>query len=206
MARGGARFGGGRRGPAPDPSSARQKRLAAKAAREAITGDRSQAEAKRAIAAKRLTPAPVVLGQRFGQLPRTGFTGRVPAWPLTTSATARERKVWKWAWRTPQAAAWSTEPWRHRTIAMWCRLSVRCEEPDASAASISALVRLAEQIGLTPAGLRLNRWEIQESPGTRAAADETKEPLQLPPPSRDIRDRLTVVRGVTDTTDQSTTN
>ena len=42
--------------------------------------------------------------------------------------------MWRWAWRTPQAAAWITEPWRHRAVAQWVRLSVQAEERDAPAA------------------------------------------------------------------------
>ncbi|WP_325594306.1 hypothetical protein, partial [Iamia sp.] len=132
------------------------------------------------------------LGVRFGELPRGGYTGRLPAWPLS-AATARERTVWKEAWRTPQAAAWSTEPWRHRTVALWVRWTVRMEEPDAPAAVGSVVVRLADQIGLTPAGLRENQWKIQEAPAHPAAAPAGAK-VPVPPPSTPSpRDRLRVV-------------
>jgi hypothetical protein len=106
-------------------------------------------------------------------LPRAGFTGRVPAWPLSPAST-REREVWKQIWRTPQAAAWSTEPWRHRTVGLYVRATVRCEASDAPASLLTAAIRLADQIGLTPAGLRENGWELEELPGSRALAERTE--------------------------------
>ena len=167
MPRGGAR---NRSGPQPDPNSERSE--------------------------KRRKAGEKILGHRFGRLPRAGFTGRVPAWPLTTPATTREREVWKDAWRTPQAAAWATEPWRHRTVALWVRSSVRCEEPDAAASLLAATIRLADQIGMTPAGLRENGWEIEEAPGSRAQPEpEPSGPARAPkpPPAVPLRDRLKVV-------------
>lgn len=137
------------------------------------------------------------LGRRFGKLPRLGYTGRVPAWPLS-KASARERQRWKAVWRTPQAAAWSTEPWRHDAVAMFVRCAVRAEEPDAPAAIVTAMLRLRDEIGLTPAGLRLNEWEIEEAPGSR-----TGEPVEQGAPARPaapvptgrvaVKQRLTVV-------------
>ena len=136
------------------------------------------------------------LGVRFGKLPAGGYTGRLPAWPLTTPATARERQVWRWAWRTPQAAAWISEPWRHRAVAQWVRLSVQAEGPDAPAAIHAQLIRYADQIGLTPAGLRENRWEIQEVPGAVTSSEpvEPSGPSPAPaPPPVPLRERLKVV-------------
>lgn len=134
------------------------------------------------------------LGVRFGRLPRAGYTGRPPAWPLST-ATTREREVWKAAWRTPQAAAWSTEPWRHRTVAMWVRWSVRAEDKDAPAAVATAALRLADQIGLSPAGLRENNWEIEEAPSSAVVEPEAKPAkVPQPPPAKPLKGRLQVVR------------
>lgn len=141
------------------------------------------------------------LGRRFGKLPRAGYTGPIPAWPLTTPATTRERKVWTDAWRKPQAAAWATESWRHRAVAMWVRLSVRLEEPDAPASLAAQVIRFADQIGMTPAGLRENGWEIEEAPGSRVAAEvepgAPAEPAGQAPAGPVVlpRDRLTVVAG-----------
>ena len=103
--------------------------------------------------------------------------------------------MWNAAWKTPQAAAWATEPWRHRTVAMWVRWSVRMEAADAPAAVGTVVMRLADQIGLTPAGMRENRWVILELPNSAPAA-ATEPASRVPPPMEgrtDPRRRLTVV-------------
>lgn len=105
-------------------------------------------------------------GLKFTALPREGFLGEVPEFPLP-GALAREVEVWEAAWRTPQAAAWAVEPWRWRTVALWVRVSVRVEDPDAPAALLGHVHRFADQIGLTPAGMKENGWAL--------AADEVKE-------------------------------
>lgn len=129
-------------------------------------------------------------GIRYLHLPAGGYTGRVPAWPLTKAST-REREVWKEAWRTPQAAQWIREKsWRLRTVAMWVRWTVRAEAPDAPASALTQANRLADQIGLTPAGLRENGWLIPgdelaavreekvAEPRTKQAAAPTRRPLR----------------------------
>ena len=125
----------------------------------------------------------------FSALPREGFTGRIPKFPLpkmamgfwtkdgehiddTESAaefSKREAALWKWAWRTPQAAAWAAEPWRQYSVAQWVRASVLCEGSDAKAADRTAMLRLADQIGMSPTGLAANGWKI---------ADVEPEPLK----------------------------
>jgi len=92
-------------------------------------------------------------------LPSEGFAGKVPDFPLETP-TDREVEVWAQAWALPQACAWSMESWRWRAVAMWVRYSVRMEDLEASAALANVVVRFADQIGLTPAGLKENGWKI----------------------------------------------
>lgn len=88
----------------------------------------------------------------------------------------REQQVWSDVWSTPQAAAWIGEPWRWLTIAHYCRMTVRVEQAEASAAEATAMLRLQEQVGLTPAGLVLNGWEITaDEVGERREAQETVE-------------------------------
>ncbi len=105
-------------------------------------------------------------------LPAGGYRGLVPEFPLP-SASDHELDVWAQAWRTPQAVAWSTQPWRWRTVAMWVRWSVRMEDPKASAGLGQVVMRLADQIGLTPAGLKENGWKIAEP------APETASPPRV---------------------------
>lgn len=106
----------------------------------------------------------------FSALPAEGYTGKPPAFPLP-KPSARERAVWAEAWTSPQACAWADEPWRWRTIGMWVRWSVRMEDDDASAALGNVVVRFADQIGLTPAGLKENGWTIAAA--DVAAGDES---------------------------------
>ena len=155
MARGGAR---NRSGPAPDPSSGRSERR----------------------------------GYKLTALPAEGFDGEAPAWPLpqrqvfvetfvdgqkvrevdedaSQDVAARELELWAWVWSLPQACAWSmtAERWRWHSVAMWVRTAVLCESSEATAADKNSLHRFADQIGLTPAGLRENGWAV--------AADEVAE-------------------------------
>ena len=112
-------------------------------------------------------------GISFSALPSEGFKGRVPKFPLPDQ-TAREADVWKWAWRTPQAVAWDREPWRWRSVALWVRWSVQAESPECSASILAQVIRLADQIGFTPAGLKENGWRIAEDEvAARAAARPT---------------------------------
>lgn len=95
----------------------------------------------------------------------------------TVSVSNREQELWEWAWRTPQANAWSlpSESWRSYTVAMWVRTAVICESSEATAADKNSLHRFADQIGLTTAGLREMGWQV--------AADEVaprREPVAAP--------------------------
>ena len=122
-------------------------------------------------------------GYTLTALPLAGYDEAAPDFPLP-AATARELEVWAQAWTTPQACAWSEEPWRWRSVAMWVRWSVRMEADDASAALGNVVVRFADQIGLTPAGLKENGWKI--------ADPEPAEPEQTPDQGNvtSIKDRL----------------
>ncbi|HEY4751644.1 MAG TPA: hypothetical protein VIH37_00055 [Candidatus Limnocylindrales bacterium] len=100
-------------------------------------------------------------GYRLDRLPAAGYDGPVPDFPLP-GASERELEVWQREWRTPQACAWSmpTEHWRWPKIAWWVRLTVRCEAPDAPATLVAPLLRIADDIGMTTAGLAAMGWTI----------------------------------------------
>lgn len=127
-------------------------------------------------------------GVSYDKLPAEGYKGEVPDFPLSPAVVIfeyfdtdskqkiretdeaasgarndRERDLWDWAWSTPQACAWALEPWRWQAVAMWVRVSALCESPEATAADKGSLHRFADQIGLTPAGLKENGWAIQRS-------------------------------------------
>jgi hypothetical protein len=99
-------------------------------------------------------------GVSLSALPAS-YEGPVPEWPLP-DASVRELEVWESTWRLPQGAAWSlpSESWRVRSVAMWVRLAVRCEDPDASASLLGQLHRFADQVGLTTAGLAEMGWRV----------------------------------------------
>lgn len=123
-------------------------------------------------------------GVVFEALPADGFTGEAPPFPLgkvnifyvikgddgkpvrefdedgTQERFTRELELWAWAWTTPQACAWITEPWRWYAVAMWVRTAALCESSDAQAADKNSLHRFADQVGLTPAGLKENGWKV----------------------------------------------
>lgn len=175
-----SRGGHARSGPAPDPRSERSERR----------------------------------GLRLDALPSEGHKGRAPKFPLprvpvydiwfedkvrhkeldedaTEARHARELELWRWAWRTPQAAAWAREPWRWHSVAMWVRTSVICESADATAADKNSLHRFADQVGLTPAGLRENGWAIAVD---QVAQQRATAPDDTPEDPDDVRGRLSVVR------------
>jgi hypothetical protein len=115
-------------------------------------------------------------GYSLTALPAEGFTGVVPEFPLPNPAV-RELELWEQAWRTPQACAWSlpSERWRQRTVALWVRVSWRCEDSEAGAALLGQLHRFADQIGMTTAGLAEMGWrvavdELAEKKATKPAA------------------------------------
>lgn len=117
-------------------------------------------------------------GLSFRTLDAAGYKGQAPKFPLEM-LTLREAAVWVDLWTTPQAIAWAAEPWRWRIIAMYVRLSVACEGTlgedgilmQASAAHVAQAHRFADQIGLTPAGLKENGWSV----GSTVMEDESDE-------------------------------
>lgn len=117
------------------------------------------------------------IGYTLAALPAEGYQGDIPNFPLP-ALTTREAEVWQQAWRTPQAAAWSMEPWRWPTVAMWVRWSVRMEDHEAGASLATAVIRLADQIGMTPAGLKENGWKIapDEITGRRQGKQAAAKP------------------------------
>lgn len=122
-------------------------------------------------------------GIKLDALPAKGFDGDIPEFPLPRVVFGeddplndvradREQELWEWAWSTPQACAWALEPWRWQAVAMWVRTSAVCESVEATAADKGSLHRFADQIGLTPAGLRENGWSIQRSEIDAARAEK----------------------------------
>lgn len=136
-------------------------------------------------------------GLSFSALPASGYDGDAPDFPLpartvhrwefedkrkfqvldldaTQAVTDRECELWTWLWTTPQACAWAqaSERWRLPTIAMYVRTFVICEGSDATAADKGSLHRFADDIGMTPAGLKVNGWTVaKDELGERRVTD-----------------------------------
>lgn len=117
-------------------------------------------------------------------LPAQGWDGKPPPWPLPKKPS-RETALWRKAWKFPQAAAWSKMPWLHLMIAQWVHWTVKSEQPDASPSTMTQVIRLADAIGLTPAGMREHGWVVREE-----LDSEEAEPNALAPvtPMRRLRE------------------
>ena len=126
-------------------------------------------------------------------LPADGYDGDLPSWPLHNEPSTAEEALWMDLWRTPQACAWSLEPWRWYSVAQYVRLAVRSEAEDAPVNLVPQVIRYADMIGLTPAGLVANGWAIAvdgvETVAPRSSGVSSK-------PSGGSRARLAVVKDV----------
>lgn len=136
-------------------------------------------------------------------LPLTGRPGDPPEWPLPEQ-TDREVHHWARLWKLPQATEWERLE-LFVEVALYVRRLCECELPGANAALGNHVIRLSEALGLTTAGLRVNRWHIgtsrsatataEASPESAPAADGTQAPTARPVASRaSMRGRLAVVR------------
>lgn len=168
MPRGGAR---NRSGPAPDPHSRTSERKG-----YTLTALPSEGYALKAPA----FPLPRTV--RKSWMAVEGGKAQVVDDDATEAFRNRELDVWAEAWRTPQACAWSMEPWRWAVVAEFCRLKTVVEtEPDANASLVAQLHRYRDQIGLTPAGLRDNGWAIaKDELGAKRAERAEQEPPAEP--------------------------
>lgn len=158
-------------------------------------------------------------GYKLTALPSEGYRGTVPEFPLmarkvyrwetedkrryqvldedaTADVADREAALWEWAWRTPQACAWSmpSESWRINTIGMWVRTFVICEGGESTAADKGSLHRFADQIGMTTAGLSEMGWQIAVDE-TAIKREDRAAKAETPPARKSSRDRLKVVGG-----------
>lgn len=136
-------------------------------------------------------------GVVFTALPSEGCKRKPPAWPLSApvgegdldTIAALEQARWEEVWKSPQAVAWHAQRWRWLTVAHYVRVSV-VVELGGKAADVTAMIRLADQVGMTPAGLKENGWKIAED---QVAAKRTAKKAPARRPS--ARSRMTVVRG-----------
>lgn len=153
-------------------------------------------------------------GREYVELPAKGFKGYVPVFPLpkldvyvtelsdegkpyralstelTEETHRRELALWRRLWRYPQASCWSREKWRQDAVAHYVRVSVRVEGPEAKAADVTAMLRLRDEIGLTPQGMSLNGWKVvEDETAVKRAAKKSESTAQ------ERRRRFDVVTG-----------
>lgn len=128
-------------------------------------------------------------GYSLTALPAEGYRGPAPDFPLP-GPSERELEAWAEAWATPQACAWSmpSESWRIPTVALWVRVKVRAEDPEAPASLLAQLHRFADQIGMTTAGLAEMGWKVAVDEVGAKAAERAAEPEpSRPKPERRMR-------------------
>jgi hypothetical protein len=110
-----------------------------------------------------------------------------------TDATGRELEHWARLWVTPQAVMWDRLG-LGVDVALYVRRLAETELPGASAALGNHLIRLSEALGLTTAGMRVNRWQVAgEQPLAAPAQPQVGE--GRPAVRRSSRARLKVVPG-----------
>lgn len=102
----------------------------------------------------------------------------------------REAELWRTLWGKPQAVVWE-KMGQEFEVALYVRRFAEAEEPD-SAISASTLVRqMADALGLTIPGLRVNRWKIAaDQVAVKREQHETVEPSKP-----GARDRFKIVTG-----------
>lgn len=90
-------------------------------------------------------------------LPAEGRTGKAPAWPLTKNAA--QEKMWARLWRKPQAVQWEALGLEDQ-IAAYCRAYHESVAPSAPAGLKTAVLRMEDNLGISPAGMASHRWKI----------------------------------------------
>lgn len=94
-----------------------------------------------------------------GALPRRGPQLKPPAWPDGTPS-ATEAALWRRLWLSPPASLWRAQRTDPSIVAAYCRLyDVFMTDPKPATAT--ALARVADGLGLTPAGLARLRLRVE---------------------------------------------
>lgn len=128
------------------------------------------------------------IGFTLTALPSGGYDDTVPdLLDYLPVATERQRDIWAKLWTTPQACAWSLEPWRWPVIADLAKYLARADDPEAPIGIATAVRQLRDDVGLSKAGLVANGWAI--------AVDETapKRAAKNAADTSSARDRIKVV-------------
>lgn len=129
------------------------------------------------------------IGFTLTALPNGGHDGEAPdLFDYLPDASSRQLDIWAKLWTTPQACAWSIEPWRWPVIADLAKYLARADDPEAPIGIATAVRQLRDDLGLSKAGLIANGWAI--------AHDETAAKRETKPTKRaSARDRFKAVDG-----------
>lgn len=108
--------------------------------------------------------------------------GEEPAWPLS-KPTQFERRLWTELWTMPQAVVWE-EQRQFQEVALYVRTYAKASRPKASASIATAVLRMADSLGLTIPGMHRNRWKLGTpqtvaKPAKRAGRQSSKERLKV---------------------------
>lgn len=123
-------------------------------------------------------------GVRLTALPSEGYRGKVPDFPLPDAAD-REIEVWAREWASPVACWWATRPDLHADVALYVRFLVLIEGGEAKGTDINGYLRLKDQIGRSPAGMKENGLAVAvDEVGAKAAERPTLEPGAARPARR----------------------
>ena len=120
-------------------------------------------------------------GFKLTALPSEGFKGEAPDLSaFLVKPSARHQQVWTQLWTTPQACAWSLEPWCWPVVADLVKWQVRSDLPDAPVSLAQAVRQLRDDCGLSKAGMARLGWAIatDELAAKALASVEASAPAQ----------------------------
>ena len=117
-------------------------------------------------------------------------SGVIPVWPLT-ECSPREDQLWGKLWLRPQASQWEALG-LDIEVALYVRYLVEAEEPDAKSATRTLVKQYQELLGLSTAGLKMQRWVIPAEQAPKSSVGASK------PKRQSSRGRLKVVGGTDD--------
>lgn len=117
-------------------------------------------------------------------------SGVIPEWPLT-DWNSREESLWGKLWLRPQASQWEALG-LDIEVALYVRYLVEAEEPDAKSATRTLVKQYQELLGLSTAGLKMQRWIIPVEQAPKSSTGGSK------PKRQSSRGRLKVVGGTDD--------
>lgn len=119
-------------------------------------------------------------------LPAEGRAGPVPDWPLP-GQSEREVELWSDLWGKPQAVVWEHLGLTYE-VALLTRRMTEAELPGSSTGLSTLVKQLWEDLGLSVAGMRMNRWRIANGPETE------DKPQPNNGPKLSARERLRVAK------------